>query len=74
MNLQKLGNKKILVIVIVLLIIAPLIINIGLMFTDFIYSKAGISLTAKGLSNVNWLEFWKDYISVAIAFLGIYLV
>lgn len=73
-NLQKLGNKKILVIVIVLLIIAPLIINIGLMFTDFIYSKAGIALTAKGLNNVNWLEFWKDYISVAIAFLGIYLV
>ncbi len=74
MNLQKLGNKKILVIVIVLLIITPLIINIGLMFTDFIYSKAGITLTAKGLNNVNWLEFWKDYISVAIAFLGIYLV
>lgn len=57
-----------------MLIITPLIINIGLMFTDFIYSKSGITLTAKGLNNVNWLEFWKDYISVAIAFLGIYLV
>ena len=74
MNLQKFRNKKILIIVIVLLTIAPLIINIGLMFTDVIYSKMGIDLTAKGLNNVNWLEFWKDYMSVAIAFSGIYLV
>lgn len=74
MNLQKFKNKKILIIVIVLLTIAPLIINIGLMFTDVIYSKMGIDLTAKGLNNANWLEFWKDYMSVAIAFLGIYLV
>lgn len=74
MNLQKLRNKKVLIIVIVLLAIAPLIINLGLMFTDVIYSKMGIDLTAKGLNNANWLEFWKDYMSIAIAFLGIYLV
>lgn len=74
MNLQKLGNKKILIVVIVLLTVAPLIINLGLMITDSIYSKMGIELTAKGLNNANWLEFWKDYMSVAIAFFGIYLV
>ncbi len=74
LNLQKLRNKKILIIVILLLIIAPLIINVGLMFTDLVYNKMGMTLTAEGLSNVNWLEFWKDYMSVAIAFLGIYLV
>lgn len=73
-NIKKLQNKKILVIVIVLLLIAPLIINVGLMFTDFVYSKTGMTLTANNLNNTNWLEFWKDYISVAIAFLGIYLV
>ncbi len=73
-NIQKIRNNKILVVVIVLLIIAPLIINAGLMFMDFVYSKMGIILTANNLNNANWLEFWKDYISVAIAFLGIYLV
>lgn len=56
------------------LIAAPLFINVGLVFTDFIYDKTGFTLTAYGLNNENWLEFWKDYMSVAIAFLSIYLV
>ena len=74
---EKLGtfrNKNRLMIVIALLIAAPLFINLGLMFTDDIFNKMGIDLTAKGLNNANWLEFWKDYMSVAIAFVGIYLV
>lgn len=60
--------------VIILLIIAPIFINFGLMATDFYYQKTGNTLTAIGLNNENWLEFWRDYISIAIAFLGIYLV
>lgn len=63
-----------LILVIILLIIAPIFINRGLIVTDFYYQRTGKPLTAIGLSNENWLEFWKDYISIAIAFLGIYLV
>ena len=74
MDLQKMRSNRILIIVIVFLLIAPFVINVGLMFTDFVYSKMRFTLTAEGLNNVHWLEFWKDYISVAIAFLGIYLV
>lgn len=44
------------------------------MFMDFVYNKTGMTLTANNLNNANWLEFWRDYISVTIAFLGIYLV
>lgn len=67
-------KKNGLIIIIMLLIIAPLFINIGLMITDCVFRKTGWTLTAIGLNNKNWLEFWKDYISIAIAFLGIYLV
>lgn len=67
-------EKNGLTMVIVLLIIAPIFINIGLVITDYFYQKTGITLTAVGLNNENWLEFWKDYISIAIAFLGVYLV
>ena len=74
MDLQKKRSNRILIIVIISLLIAPFVINVGLMFTDFVYDKTSITLTAEGLNNVQWLEFWKDYISVAIAFLGIYLV
>lgn len=61
-------------LVIILLIVAPIFINVGLMITDYYYQETGNTLTAVGLNNENWLEFWKDYISIAIAFLGIYLV
>ena len=74
MDLQKMKSNRILIIVIISLLIAPFVINVGLMFTDFVYDKTSITLTAEGLNNVQWLEFWKDYISVAIAFLGVYLV
>lgn len=67
-------EKNGLIIVIVLLILAPIFINIGLVATDYFYQKTGATLTAVGVNNENWLEFWKDYISIAIAFLGIYLV
>lgn len=67
-------EKHGLTMVIVLLIIAPIFINIGLVVTDYFYQNTGITLTAVGLNNENWLEFWKDYISIAIAFLGVYLV
>lgn len=66
-------DKKRLIIIIILLIMAPLIINIGLAVTDIINEKWGITLTAKGLSNESWLDFWKYYMSIAIAFLSVYL-
>lgn len=72
---SKLFQQKFwLFLVIILLIVAPIFINVGLMVTDYYYQKTGNALTAVGLSNENWLEFWKDYISIAIAFFGIYLV
>lgn len=67
-------SKKCILTVIVLLVAAPLIINIGLLIMDIIYYRFDIVLTARGLNNEKWLEFWRDYLSVAIAFFGIYLV
>lgn len=67
------GRKRI-ILLIFILVAVPLFINEGLMITDIIYDKLGATLTAEGLSNANWLEFWEYYLSTAIAFLGIYLV
>ncbi|MBD5534893.1 MAG: hypothetical protein HDQ99_04425 [Lachnospiraceae bacterium] len=66
--------KKSIIVVIILLIVAPFLINVGLGVTDIISDKWGIALTAKGLSNESWLDFWKYYMSTSIAFLGVYLV
>lgn len=51
--------------------IGPLLLNLGLYFTDAIYDKFGYSLTARGLDNQDWLDFWGTYLSVLIAFVGI---
>lgn len=66
--------KKSLFFVIIMLIAAPVLINGGLFVTDILCDKLGITLTAKGLSNESWLDFWKYYLSTAIAFFGVYLV
>lgn len=72
---EKTSSKgKILALVVIAFAIAPLLINIGLVITDIVYEKTGFSLTAYGLNNVEWLDFWKQYLAIAISFLGIYLV
>jgi len=68
------SKNKILVLVIIAFAVAPLLINAGLVFTDFIYDKTGATLTAYGLNNVEWLDFWKQYLAIAISFFGVYLV
>ncbi len=68
------GLKKSLFFVIIMLIAAPVLINGGLAVTDFLCDKLGITLTARGLNNESWLDFWKYYLSTAIAFFGVYLV
>lgn len=67
-------KSKILIFVVIAFAVAPLLINVGLAITDIIYDKTGFTLTAYGLSNVEWLDFWKQYLAIAISFLGIYLV
>lgn len=67
-------KSKILMFIIIAFAVAPLLINVGLVITDIIYEKTGFTLTAYGLSNVEWLDFWKQYLTIAISFLGIYLV
>lgn len=67
-------NNKGLIFVVAVIVVAPLFINVGLMITDFIYAKTGFTLTAQGLSNVQWLDFWKQYLAVAISFIGVGLV
>lgn len=67
-------KSNILVIVVIAFAVAPLLINVGLVFTDFIYDKTGVTLTAYGLNNVEWLDFWKQYLAIVISFWGIYLV
>lgn len=60
--------------VVIAFAVAPLLINVGLVITDFIYDKTGTTLTAYGLNNVEWLDFWKQYLAISISFLGVYLV
>lgn len=72
---QKTASKsKILALVVIAFAVAPLLINVGLVITDIIYKKTGATLTAYGLNNVEWLDFWKHYLAIAISFLGVYLV
>lgn len=72
-NRKSVLNKGLL-FVIIMLIVAPVLINGGLAVTDVFCDKWGITLTAKGLDNESWLDFWKYYLSTAIAFFGVYLV
>lgn len=67
-------NNKGLIFVVAVIVVAPLFINVGLMITDYIYVKTGLTLTAQGLSNVEWLDFWKQYLAIAISFVGVCLV
>ena len=68
------SKSKILALVVIAFAVAPLLINVGLVITDLIYDKTGATLTAYGLNNVEWLDFWKQYLAIAISFLGVYLV
>ena len=67
-------KNKVLVFIIIAFAIAPLLINVGLVITDIIYENTGFTLTAYGLNNAEWLDFWKQYLAISISFLGIYLV
>ncbi len=67
-------NYKSFKYIIVIFASAPLLINIGLMITDVIYEYTGYTLTAYGLNNEMWLDFWKQYLAIVISFVGIYLV
>ena len=74
-NKEKTASKsKILALVVIAFAVAPLLINVGFVITDFIYDKTGATLTAYGLNNAEWLDFWKQYLAIAISFLGVYLV
>ena len=59
--------------IIIFFVLLPLLLNIGLYITDIIYDKYGFTLTASGLGNQDWLDFWGTYLSVVIAFVGICL-
>lgn len=53
--------------------ILPVLLNVGLYITDIVYDEFGWTLTARGLGNQDWLDFWGTYLSVVIAFMGICL-
>lgn len=67
-------NKLKIVLILVLVVMIPVLVNFGLMTTDLLNDKYGVELTARGLDNKNWLEFWKDYAATIVAFTGIHLV
>lgn len=67
-------KNKILIFIMGAFVAAPILINVGLMITDIIYINTGMTLTACGLNNVEWLGFWKEYIAIGISFMGICLV
>lgn len=71
---NKFSKSKILIFVVIAFVFAPLFINVGLIITDIIYEKTGFTLTAMGLNNADWLDFWQQYLAIVISFLGIYLV
>lgn len=71
---NKFSKSKILIFVVIAFVLAPLFINVGLVITDIIYEKTGLTLTALGLNNADWLDFWQQYLAIVISFLGIYLV
>lgn len=74
MNKMKMYIKKHWVLCIVMLcIVLPLLLNIGIYITDVVYNEFGWTLTASGLRNQDWLDFWGTYLSVVIAFVGICL-
>lgn len=64
-------KSKSLIAIVIAFVVAPLLINLGLVLTDIIYEKTGFTLTAKGLNNAEWLDFWKQYLAVAISFVGL---
>lgn len=67
-------KNKILLFIMVAFVVAPILVNVGLMITDIVYINTGMTLTACGLNNVEWLDFWKEYIAIGISFMGICLV
>lgn len=48
-------KSKSLIYIVIAFAVAPVAINLGLVFTDIIYEKTGNTLTAKGLNNAEWL-------------------
>lgn len=44
------SKRKILALVVIAFAVAPLLINVGLVITDFIYDKTGATLTAYDMS------------------------
>lgn len=50
-------KSKSLIYIVIAFAVAPVAINLGLVFTDIIYEKTGNTLTAKGLNNAEWLGF-----------------
>ena len=64
-------KSKSLIAIVTAFVVAPVLINIGLVLTDIIYEETGFTLTAKGLNNAEWLDFWKQYLAVAISFVGL---
>lgn len=69
--MKKFVKKYWILCIAIVFTIMPLLLNVGLYLTDLIYNKYGLTLTAKGLTNQEWLDFWGKYLSVVIAFLGI---
>lgn len=66
-------KKRWILYIVMLLIVLPLFLNIGIYITDVVYNEFGWTLTANGLKNQDWLDFWGTYLSVVIAFAGICL-
>ena len=60
-KIRKIGKQflksKSLIYIVIAFAVAPVAINLGLVFTDIIYEKTGNTLTAKGLNNAEWLAF-----------------
>lgn len=67
-------KSKSLIAIVTAFVVAPLLINLGLVLTDIIYEEFGFTLTAKGLNNAEWLDFWKQYLALAISFVGLCVV
>ena len=63
-------SKRTIIIVVCIAVLAPIVFNVGLVFTDYIYVNYGFTLSPNGVGNKEWLEFYQNYIIGAAALIS----
>lgn len=70
---DNLSSRKKITIVIVILMVIPLVINGLLWLSNCLFSLLNLNISARGLGNIDWLNFWGNYISGITTVLAVWL-